>query len=373
MDAELRTVSPPRASPSRSASPAEVGVLGREAGVAVEQEHDPRRRRPPGRVDRAPGGELAPQPACSSRDWRSCSVAVVTAPTPGSPPARPARRRQSIAYTCSGVGRASAARARASAAPSSYRCRRSRRGAGCRRSGSSRPDTGPGTRGRRRARRGRRGGPHRRGAAPELQQPVERDLLGGGGSHGRRAGGAGGGVLGGGDKTRRWESAAVWRPSSLGRPRVAGCGRGERQDRDRAAGPPGVTPLTRAVWAGTGRRARADLCAAWLGAPGSSPRPASRSHRLSPAASAPAGRCAGSCWRGSSRCGARRPLGREHQVHAEGAAPLGDPDERGDEIGWLGGERGELVDDDQQARDRQPARAAGPGRQLSRGRAGRPR
>ena len=42
---------------------------------------------------------------------------------------------------------------------------------------------------------------------------------------------------------------------------------------------------------------------------------------------------------------ARRSLRREHEVHAEAAAPLGDPDQRRDEVGEIGRERRELVDD----------------------------
>ena len=47
-----------------------------------------------------------------------------------------------------------------------------------------------------------------------------------------------------------------------------------------------------------------------------------------------------------------RALGREHQVHAERATALGDVDHAVDEVRHLGGERGELVDADEQARRR---------------------
>ncbi len=62
MDPELRTVGPDPCQPLTQRVPSQIAVLGREAGVAVEQQHHPRRRRPRGRVDRAPGAELAPQP-----------------------------------------------------------------------------------------------------------------------------------------------------------------------------------------------------------------------------------------------------------------------------------------------------------------------
>jgi hypothetical protein len=42
------------------------------------------------------------------------------------------------------------------------------------------------------------------------------------------------------------------------------------------------------------------------------------------------------------------PLGGEHQVDPQAAAPLGDADQRAEEVGQLGGERRELVDDDDQ-------------------------
>jgi hypothetical protein len=42
-------------------------------------------------------------------------------------------------------------------------------------------------------------------------------------------------------------------------------------------------------------------------------------------------------------------LGRQHQVHAQRATPLGDADEPGQEGGQLLGQPGELVDDDHQA------------------------
>ena len=50
--------------------------------------------------------------------------------------------------------------------------------------------------------------------------------------------------------------------------------------------------------------------------------------------------------------GAGRPLGGEHEVDAEAAAPLGDADEGVDEVGELGLERGELVDHDDEPRQR---------------------
>ena len=42
----------------------------------------------------------------------------------------------------------------------------------------------------------------------------------------------------------------------------------------------------------------------------------------------------------------RRPLRREHEVHTETPATLGDPDHGRNEVGEVDGERGELVDDD---------------------------
>ena len=47
---------------------------------------------------------------------------------------------------------------------------------------------------------------------------------------------------------------------------------------------------------------------------------------------------------------ARGPLGRQHQVHAQGAAAPGDVHQAGDEVGQLGHQGGELVDDEHQAR-----------------------
>ena len=49
---------------------------------------------------------------------------------------------------------------------------------------------------------------------------------------------------------------------------------------------------------------------------------------------------------------ARRPLRREHEVHPETPAALGDPDQRGDEVGEVDGEGRELVDHDGEARQR---------------------
>ena len=52
------------------------------------------------------------------------------------------------------------------------------------------------------------------------------------------------------------------------------------------------------------------------------------------------------------------PLGRQHQVDAQRPAALGDADQALHEVGQLGGEPGELVDDQDQPRDR---RKLGPG------------
>ena len=56
---------------------------------------------------------------------------------------------------------------------------------------------------------------------------------------------------------------------------------------------------------------------------------------------------------------AGRALRGQHEVDAEAAAALGDADERGQEAGQLGGQRGELVDhDDESGERRSPGSAA---------------
>ena len=62
--------------------------------------------------------------------------------------------------------------------------------------------------------------------------------------------------------------------------------------------------------------------------------------------------CAGTgavrCWPGCRRHRPCRPLGGEDEVDAEAAAPPGHVDQRAEEVGELGGQRGELVDHDHQ-------------------------